>query len=140
MVMIKSGDSITLEYTGKFKNGLVFDTTKEKGPLSIIMGEGKIIKPLEEALMGMKEGDEKTVNVSAKEGYGKIKDKLQISVPLDKLKIVPKIGNIVTLESKEGVKQKGIVISVDKEKARLDFNHPLAGKDLIFDLKVISIK
>ncbi len=149
---VKNGDFIKLEYTGKVQEtGDVFDTTSEEvaeekgiqsdkktyGPISVIVGGGHVLKGMEEALVGMEEGEEKTIELPPEEAFGERDPKLIQLVPMSEFKkqgIKPQVGMAITSEGNTG-----IIRSVSGGRVRLDFNHELAGKNLEYQVKVAGI-
>ncbi len=149
---VKEGDFIRLEYTGKVQEtGNVFDTTDENvaeeagikldaktyGAIPIIVGGGHVLKGLDEALVGMKEGDEKKVDITPEEGFGLRDPKLLQLIPMGEFKkqgMKPEVGMAITSDGTTG-----IIRSVSGGRVRVDFNHELAGKNLEYDIKVIKV-
>lgn len=146
---VKNGDFLRLEYTGKVQEtGEVFDTTDEKvaeeegiksenklyGSIPIIVGAGHVLKGIEEALIGMDEGDEKTLDIPPEEAFGLRDPKLMQLIPMSEFRkqgIKPQVGMGITLENSTGV-----IRSVSGGRVRVDFNHELAGKNLHYEIKV----
>lgn len=149
---VKKGDFLRLEYTGKVQEtGEVFDTTDEKvaeeeglksenklyGAIPIIVGAGHVLKGIEEALIDMDEGDEKTVDITPEEGFGERDPKLMQLIPMSEFRkqgIKPQVGMGITLENSTG-----IIRSVSGGRVRVDFNHELAGKNLQYKIKIDKI-
>ncbi|HHT18403.1 MAG: FKBP-type peptidyl-prolyl cis-trans isomerase [Euryarchaeota archaeon] len=149
---VKNGDFIKLEYTGKVQEtGDVFDSTSEEvaeengihsdkktyGPVSVIIGGGHVLKGMEEALVDMEEGEEKTIELTPEEAFGERDPKLIQLVPMSEFKkqgIKPQVGMAITSEGNTG-----IIRSVSGGRVRLDFNHELAGKNLEYQVKVVGI-
>ena len=148
---VKEGDFIRLEYTGKVQEtGDVFDTTDENvaeeasikldnksyGAIPIIVGGGHVLKGLDEALIGMEEGEEKTVEITPEEGFGLRDPKLLQLIPMGEFKkqgMKPEVGMAIT---SDGVT--GIIRSVSGGRVRVDFNHELAGKNLKYNIRVVK--
>ena len=139
---IKSGDTISVEYTGKLDNGEVFDTSEGREPLTFEVGAGQLIKGFDEAVVDMSVGDSKTVTVTPEEAYGERREDLFISMPLGNVPpdMTLEVGMMVQLTDKSGNPVPAIVTDIGAENVTLDINHPLAGKDLTFDIKVVDIK
>ena len=149
---VNNGDFIKLEYTGKIiETGEIFDTTIEEvaeeneihsekktyGPISIIVGGGHVLKGMEEALVDMEEGGEKTIELPPEEAFGERDPNLIQLVPMSEFKkqgIKPQVGMAITSEGNTG-----IIRSVSGGRVRLDFNHELAGKNLEYQVKVVEI-
>lgn len=141
MPTVTDGKYIFIEYTLKLEDGNVVDTNVGSTPMNFIHGKGQIVPGLEKELGGMKKGESKHVIVKPKDGYGNIRDDAIREVPRDKIpeesqKAGAQIqgrtarGRVIPLTVKE-VKDKTII---------LDYNHPLAGKTLYFDVKIVDIK
>lgn len=146
---MKKGDFIRINYTGRVKEtGKVFDTTKEKvakeedmfnpenkyGPAPIIVGEGKIVEGVDEALKDMKVGEKKKLNIGPEKAFGKRKSKLIKLVPSSEFKdqdINPVPGMPITMNN-----LRGRVLSANSGRVRVDFNHPLAGKKLSYEVEI----
>ncbi|MFQ6136807.1 MAG: peptidylprolyl isomerase [Candidatus Hydrothermarchaeales archaeon] len=152
MDKIEDGDIVKVSYTGKLENGRVFHTSneevaKEAGihdpeknyePLSVKVGTGQVLQGFDRALIGMKKGEEKKVTVPPEEGYGLRQTTLLKSVNREIFKqhdIEPFKG--MRLDTAQGL---AVVSRFDDEHVELDFNHPLAGKTLVFEIKVEDIE
>jgi len=142
---IKNGDSISLDYEGKLEDGTVFDSSKHgdhSHPLEFKVGEGMIIPGFEKEILGLKVGDEKTFKIPAKEAYGELQEELKQKIPKDafpKDKEV-KAGMVILLNAPTGEQIPVKIDSVTENEIVVDLNHPLAGKDLIFSIKILEIK
>lgn len=138
----KDGDTVKVHYTGKFEDGTVFDSSENKDPLEFTLGQGQLIPGFEKAVTGLNEGDSTTVNISSDDAYGERKDELEIEVTRDELPddIDPQIG--MQLQVKQQQTDQSIpvrITEVSDENVTLDANHPLAGKDLTFDIELVEI-
>jgi FKBP-type peptidyl-prolyl cis-trans isomerase 2 len=138
---VKKGDTIMLHYTGRFKNGKVFDNSQERNPIPVEVGAGEIIRGLEKAVLGMRPGEKKTVTVIPEEGYGDYSQDLLVEVPEEKIpeNISPQEGMQLQLINEEGQKLPVVVKEILNDGIKLDANHPLAGKTLVFDLELVEI-
>lgn len=141
MSQVKYGDEIKVHYTCRLKDGEVLDSSMNSHPVQLKIGEGGIIKGFEKALIGMNPGESKTTEISAKEAYGPHKKELVVEVDRDRLpaNLDPQIGQKLEIQQANGQKIPVSVINVSKSSIILDANHPLAGKDLIFDINLIEI-
>lgn len=139
---IKQGDTIKVDYTGILDDGTVFDSSEGKEPIQFKVGEGKVIKGFDDAVQGMEVGQEKEFKIPSKEAYGEQNDKLLQKIPRDKIpgKIELKKGAVLKLQTKEGPEIGAIVKDFDDKEVTIDFNHPLAGKDLTFKIKIVSVE
>ncbi|HML26507.1 MAG TPA: peptidylprolyl isomerase [Methanomethylovorans sp.] len=150
--IVEKGDNISVNYVGKYDNGTVFDTSwinvsKEAGlydasrnyePLSFVVGAGQMISGFDNGVLNMTIGEKKTLKLSPDEAYGEYKEEYLVPVPrsdLENNSIVPEIGKQVgTLM---GV---ATIVDITDTNVTLDFNSPLAGKNLTFDVEVVSIE
>lgn len=132
---------VTMDYTGKLKDGTVFDSSSVHGkPLTFIAGEGKIIPGLEKALVGMTAGQKKTVVVPASEAYPYNKNMVVTVAKSHFPKGMDiKDGAMVSTQSPNGPLQ-GKIIKVEKDKVTVDFNPPIAGKELIFEVHILGVR
>ena len=140
MSKVETGKQVKLNYTGKFEDGTVFDTSLQEGrePLRTILGQGNLIPGFEKGLLGMNEGESKTINIEPTEGYGEYLDGLVTTIPITKVPENVKVGDVLQSNSDRGVMNVTVTEITDKE-VKLDANHPLAGKKLIFEVEVIEI-
>ncbi|WP_424244308.1 FKBP-type peptidyl-prolyl cis-trans isomerase 2 [Elusimicrobium posterum] len=138
--MIKQGSKVKFHYTLKV-NGEVRDSSAGRDPLQYEHGAGHIIKGLEKELEGMKVGDKKSVTVKAAEGYGEVNPDAVKSVPREAIanSAEMKVGDIVGAQSGEHSFQ-AVITKISDNEIELDFNHPLAGKDLNFDVEITDIQ
>ncbi|MGY6559731.1 MAG: FKBP-type peptidyl-prolyl cis-trans isomerase [Nitritalea sp.] len=141
MSLAISGNKVQVHYTGKLEDGTVFDTSREREPLAFTLGDGNMIKGFDVAVTGMAIGEEKTVTIPAAEAYGERRDDMMVPVPVNQVpeNIKPEVGMQLSLQGPQGQPMPVVVVSVDEEQIVLDANHPLAGKDLIFDIELVSI-
>ncbi len=132
---------VSLEYILTV-NGEVVDSTEGDDPIEFIQGHENIIPGLERELYGLKVGDKKQVSVPAKDAYGEIDPEAVVEVPRGDIpKDIPvKLGTELTVRNEDGELLDARITSVSKETVQLDFNHPLAGKDLNFDVTVIALR
>ncbi len=139
-MVIKQGDTIKVEYTGTLDDGSVFDTSEGKEPLEFQVGSGQIIKGFDEAVVGMAEGEEKKISISSEDAYGQQREELKQKVPRSALPQdqEPKVGMMLTLNSPQG-QMPATITEVNDNEIVIDLNHPLAGKNLNFDIKVVGV-
>lgn len=137
---IKKGDKVKVDYTGKFDDGTVFDTSEGKQPLEFEVGKGMVIAGFDNALIGMNKGDEKEIKVEPKEGYGEKTDQLLKKMPKEHLPPGPeaKVGMRVGLSTKDGQQIPAKITEVADKDVTIDLNHPLAGKNLNFKIKIVD--
>ena len=139
--VVKSGDNVSVYYTGYFTNGTVFNTNIGSQPFNFTAGANEVIPGFDNAVIGMKLDENKTVTIPENEAYGPVNPSLIVSLPLSKFgNQTVKVGMIFTQTSATGHQVQGIVEAVNATNATLDFNPPLAGHTLIFSIRVIKIQ
>ncbi len=138
---VENGQVVSMEYKLTV-DGDVLDSSEEAGPLQFLAGYGNIIPGLENEMMGMKIGDSKDVVVTPENGYGEFDDDAIMEVPRSEFPKDMEIeeGIELNLTDEDGHQQIGRVESFDDTAVRLDFNHPLAGAELHFSVKVIALR
>ena len=139
---VKKGDKVKVEYTGTLEDGTVFDSSEKHGhPLEFEIGTGQIIPGFENALVGMEKGQEKDIKIEPADGYGAPNPELVKKIARDRLpkeqELKPGLMIGVSLPTGQQIPAK-IVTVTDKE-VEIDLNHPLAGKTLLFKIKVAEI-
>lgn len=140
MEQAKSGDTVKVHYTGKLDDGTVFDSSRGREPLEFTLGAGQVIPGFEEAVTGMTPGDEKTVTIPSGEAYGPRRDEMVVTVGRDQFPdhIDPQPGQQLQVVQ-EGQTMVVTIQDVSEEGVVLDANHPLAGRDLTFELRLEGI-
>ena len=141
MAEVKSGDTVQIHYTGTLKDGTTFDSSEGRDPLEFVVGSGQIIPGLDSALPGMTEGDKKVVQVPSEEAYGPVNPEMRQAVPREGIPadIPLDPGTQLQMQTPEGQALPVTVVEVDETTVTLDANHPLAGKDLRFDIELVKI-
>jgi len=136
----KKGDTVKIHYTCKLEDGTVADSSGID-PIEFILGKGDVIKGLEEAVMGMKVGQSKTVNIPPDKAYGLRHEDWALDVPRNKMPdgIKAETGVCLEIPGEDGSSSTATVTHVWESSVTLDFNHPLAGKELIFDISLLEI-
>jgi peptidylprolyl isomerase len=141
MTEVRSGDVVLVHYTGRLEDGTQFGSSVGQDPLELRVGAGQVIPGLDRQLDGMTVGEEETVTVPADEAYGP-RDERQIHV-LPRSAIPPSIdlavGRSLEATTQGGQKMQIVVTGFDDDQVTVDANHPLAGHDLTFDVKVVEI-
>ena len=139
---VQKNSTVKVHYVGTFDDGTVFDSSKNSQPLEFVVGSGQVIPGFEKAVEGMKVDEEKDVKIKADEAYGERNEQLVRDFPKNIFpkEVEAKAGSIVTLQSKEGLPIPATVKAVGAENVTIDLNHPLAGKDLNFNIKVVEVK
>ena len=137
-VKVKDGDNVSVHYTGKLENGEQFDSSVGKEPLTFTAGTGQMIKGFDAAVIGMKVGDKKTITITPEEGYG-VTDPSKV-VTFDKNDVPDFEKMNVGMQIQAGNGMPGLITSKDDKQIIVDFNHFLAGKTLVFEIEMVSIK
>jgi len=142
MVKAESGDTVKVHYTGTLEDGTVFDTSVEREPLEFTLGQGQLIPGFEQAVIGMKIGDLKTINIPADQAYGPYRDDLILVIERDQLPedLDPEVGQQLQMTQADGEVVRVMISDVSEATATIDANHPLAGKDLTFEIELIEIQ
>ena len=139
--VVGPGKKVTLDYTLTVDNKQV-ETSVGKAPLTYVVGNRNIIPGLEAQLNGMHVNEEKVVNVAAKDAYGEVDPKAFKDFPITALPkgLDPKVGMILQATAPDGSRFPAVIAAVNGDKVQLNFNHPLAGKDLTFKVKILTIE
>lgn len=140
--IIKKGYKVSILFEAKLETGEIVLKTEEKRPLEVIIGEGAIPKSIEKALTDMKAGESKTITLEPSEAFGPRLEKLVVDLPNEGFNpdINLKVGSRVSMNSPEGKRFIGTVLEIKDESITVDFNHPLAGKNLVFTVTVVSVE
>lgn len=141
MKQAKNGDTVKVHYTGKLVNDKIFDSSVNRDPLQLKIGDGQIISGFEEAVIGMKPGETKTTKIPSEKAYGSYSEKFVLVVDRSKIpsNIEPEVGQQYQVPQENVQKPVFTVTEVTESNVTLDGNHPLAGKDLTFDIQLIEI-
>lgn len=141
MAQATNGDTVTLHYTGKLEDGTVFDSSVNRDPLQFTLGEGLLIPGFEQAVLGMSVGESKTAKVSADQAYGPHREEMVVDIDRQEFPphFQPKVGQQLQIPQGDDRTTRLIVTDVSEQKVRLDANHPLAGRDLVFDIQLLEI-
>ncbi|KEO72431.1 FKBP-type peptidyl-prolyl cis-trans isomerase [Anditalea andensis] len=141
MSVATKGNTVKVHYTGKLKDGTIFDSSESREPLEFTLGDGNMIKGFDAAVHGMNIGEDKSITIPSEEAYGEKKDEMMVDIPRTQVPadINPEVGMDLSIQNQEGQPMPVKVVHVDDEKITLDANHPLAGQDLIFDIKLVEI-
>ena len=137
----KANDKVKVHYTGKLTSGEVFDSSEGRDPLEFTVGGGQMIKGFDEAVNGMEVNEKKTVTIPSAEAYGDHREELIQEVPKNQLPedMNPEVGQKLVATNDLGHQTYVSVTAVTEEVITVDANHELAGKDLVFDIELVSI-
>lgn len=142
MDTVQDGDTVKVEYTGRLEDGTVFDSSdNHEEPLEFTVGEGKIIKGFDHAVVGMKVGEEKEITLQPEEAYGQHNPELVRDLPRNVFPEDQEIqpGMVFMMALQDGRQVPVRIAEVAEEQVKVDLNSPLAGKTLNFTIKVVSI-
>ncbi len=139
MTEAKYGDVVRVHYTGKFDDGVVFDTSAGRDPLQFTIGNGEIIPGFEQAVVGMKPGETKTIKIPSDEAYGRHNDEMVLVVDRNQFPadLNLRVGMPLHMHQENGRAIPVMVVDISELHVTLDANHPLAGKDLTFDIELV---
>jgi len=141
MTTAKSGDTVRIHYTGKLTDGTQFDSSEGRAPLEFTLGSGHVIPGMETGVTGLAIGDKKTIEIASPDAYGAHDPQGIQIVPREHL---PKdmelqIGMHLGAKTPAGEQVSFIVTALSETEVTMDGNHPLAGKDLVFDVELVGI-
>ncbi|UCD58741.1 MAG: peptidylprolyl isomerase [Candidatus Hydrogenedentota bacterium] len=141
MAQAKIGDSVKVHYTGTLDDGTIFDSSVDREPLEFTLGEGQVIVGFEEAIVGMRPSESKTTTVPANKAYGPHNPEMVVAVDRDRFPehLEPKVGQQLQMRQAQGQVIVVTVTEVSESSVMLDANHPLAGKDLTFEIQLVGI-
>ncbi len=141
MAQAKSGDTVSVHYTGTLTDGTVFDSSQNREPLVFTIGSGQVIPGFEQAVVGLEPGQTREATIPATQAYGEHNDDLIFDVDRSQLPsdMSPSVGEQYQMRQPDGQAMIVTVQDVTPEQITLDANHPLAGQDLTFDIQLVSI-
>jgi FKBP-type peptidyl-prolyl cis-trans isomerase 2 len=142
MTQAKHGDTVKVHYTGRFDDGQVFDSSSGREPLQFTIGQGQIIPGFEAAVVGMVPGQTKTEKIPSDQAYGNHDENMVAEIERKFVPegLNPEIGQELEMEHPNGETIPVIVTNVNESHVTIDANHPLAGKDLTFDIELLEIE
>jgi len=142
MSTVKETSTVRVHYTGKLNNGQVFDSSLERDPMEVTLGQGALIPGFEKGLIDMTVNEKKTVTIAKEDAYGEIRKELFQEIKKAELpqEIEPQVGMGLVAQNEDGSERQLRVAEVLEDHIVIDANHPLAGQDLIFELELVEIK
>lgn len=137
----KKGDKVKVHYHGKLSTGETFDSSEGREPLEFEIGSGMVIKGFDDGVTGMKIGDRKTINIPVEEAYGPKVQEMIIDMPKTQFPqdMELEVGMPLVMSDNSGQQFQVVIVEIKEDTVTLDANHPLAGKELVFDLEMIEI-
>ncbi|MFP4145444.1 MAG: FKBP-type peptidyl-prolyl cis-trans isomerase [Phycisphaeraceae bacterium] len=143
MAQANKGDTVQVHYTGKLQDGTVFDSSEGRDPIEFKIGEGQVIPGFEKAVEGLEEGEKTEATIPADEAYGQYSDEAVATLPRNQFPddLDVQVGQQLQMQNPQGQVFSVRVADVDEENEQvtLDANHPLAGKDLTFELELVKV-
>ena len=141
MKEIENNDTVLLHYTGTLNNGELFDSSEGRDPLNFEVGAGHVIPGFDKAVLGMKVEETKKFTIPSEEAYGPVREEMIYTVPKDAIPadLNPKEGQRLVSNLEDGRQIPVTITAISEEAITLDANHPLAGQDLTFDIKIVSV-
>ena len=135
----KSGDTVRINYTGRLDDGVVFDSSNERKPMQFIIGKNRVIAGLNEAVKGMAVGESKTARITADEAFGpRLKNAVKV-INRNQCPVDVHVGQNMAMTNKDFRTTMVTIVDISESDVTLDTNHPLAGKDLNLDIKLLEI-
>lgn len=136
---LNEGTTVRVHYRGTLEDGSVFDSSEGREPLEFTLGEGQVIPGFESAVIDLAPGESVTVTISPEEAYGPRLEEGMQTVPVSAFWETPEPGMVVQLVAPDGTQLAATVMEVGEEEATLDFNHPLAGEALTFEITLVEV-
>ena len=133
---VKSGDTVRVHYKGTLDDGTVFDTNEDSDPLEFVVGDGELIPGFERAVIGHEKGEKVIVTVDPDDAYGPRQEGLSHAYERADFAEEPVLGGLVPLETPDGEQLVAKIVSIEGKDVTLDFNHPLAGERLNFEIDI----
>lgn len=137
---VDKGLDVEVHYTGKDEKGEIFDSSESRNEvLKLNVGDGQIIQAFENGLIGLSKGDKKSITIEPEEGYGEVVSEAVQDMPMDNLPEGISVGDNLQGQGPNGQPIMAKVESINGTSAKIDFNHPLAGKTITFDVEIMSV-
>ena len=136
---MNQGSKVKVHYTGTLSDGSVFDSSERREPLEFTIGSNQMVAGFENNIKDMKLNEEKTFNIKPNDAYGEKNEQLIKEIPRDKFPPEVQVGGRLILKSPQGQSIHAVVSEVKNDSVTIDLNHPLAGKELTFKVKVVEI-
>ena len=141
-MQVEMGSQVTMHYVLRLADGRVVESSFDDEPVSFVVGDGSLDKTLELALLGMKAGDEDMVTFSSGQAFGSRDEDASEWMDLDQFSedLQPEVGLIISFSEDDGEESPGTVVEMDKDRVKVDFNHPLAGREVEFEIKMLAVE
>jgi len=139
-MVVEKGNKIKVDYTGSFEDGEVFDSSEKHGQaLDFVAGAGMVVKGFDDAVIGMDVGEEKEVTLKPEDAYGMPDERAIQKVPKENFPAEAKEGMMIGVPLPNGQQIPAKIAKIGEKEVTLDMNHPMAGKTLVFKIKVIEV-
>lgn len=138
--MIENGKVVAVHYTGRLTDGQTFDSSEGRDPLTFQVGSGQIIPGFENAILGKNVGDKVTININPEQAYGQVREDLIVKVNKEQMPGEVEVGQTLQAQADNGQAVNVVVTEVNEDHVVVDGNHPLAGKELVFDIEVVEVQ
>ena len=141
MIRAENGDTVRVHYTGTLMDGTVFDTSRERDPMEFTIGKGEGIPGFERAVVGMRTGTSVIENVPASQAFGEYDERRVLRVGADQVPSGQELalGRMIEIAGAGDRTVRGVVTDISEETVTVDTNHPLAGKDITFEIQLLAI-
>ncbi|TXJ07619.1 MAG: peptidylprolyl isomerase [Acinetobacter sp.] len=137
---IEEGAKVTLHFSVSIENGIEIDNTRSREePVSLVIGDGNLLAGFEKALFGLRAGDRRTVHLPPEEAFGDWNPENVQRFDTVKFEQRPEIGQMIEFEDKAKASLFGVVKSINDDITEIDFNHPLAGKNISFEVEIFKV-
>ncbi len=138
MSKASQGSHVEVHYIGSLEDGTVFDSSSQGDPIPFVIGEGKLIPNFENAIIGMQQGETKSLTIPSDQAYGPYREDMIVNIEKSEIPDGVEVGNVLQ-SIIQGQEVYFTVIGVDHDRVTLDANHPLAGKDLNFEITLVKV-
>jgi peptidylprolyl isomerase len=141
MIKAKSGDTVKVHYKGYLVDGSLFDSSIDKEPFEFTIGQKMVLPGFENTVIGMKEGDTQTLTLAAEDAYGHRREDLVVTIPKSRIPrhTNPQLGSVMQVHLKEEEVMNVTIIDITDDTIILDGNHPLAGRNLTFNIELLEV-
>lgn len=141
MTYANEGDTVTVHYTGTLDDGSVFETTVGLAPIQFTIGENQMPPPVERGVVGMKPGESVTLRIAADDAFGPRREEMVMEIDRSRLEghLKPEVGHLLQITWPDNQTTLATVLGVTDSTVTVDANHPLAGKDLTLDIRLVEI-
>jgi peptidylprolyl isomerase len=136
---VKNGDTVRVHYSGTLADGTLFDKSEGRDPLAFTVGNGQVIPGFDRSVIGLEIGETVTVRIEPDDAYGPRHEQLTHTVSRGDFATEPFLGGEVNLVSPDGDEMPGRIVAIDGDDVTLDFNHPLAGETLVFEVTLVDV-